>query len=52
MDPMGIPAVQRRIAEIDLKEARGQTLKMLSFGSSEEVADYLKSLEVAESASS
>jgi len=52
MDPMGIPAVQRRIAEIDLKEARAQTLKMLSYGSSEEVADYMKSMDSTESVSS
>jgi len=51
MDPMAIPAVQRRIAEIDLKDARAQTLKMLSFGSSEEVAEYIKSLDSAESTS-
>jgi len=51
LDPMGIPAVQRRIAEIDLKEARAQTLKMLSFGSSEEVSEYMKSIELSEASS-
>jgi phosphotransferase system, enzyme I, PtsP len=51
MDPMAIPSVQRRIADIDLKEARAQTLKMLSFGSSEEVADYMKSVELSEASS-
>jgi len=51
MDPMAIPAVQRCIGEIDLKEARHQTLKMLSFGSSEEVATYMKTLDPPESSS-
>ena len=48
LDPMGIPAVQRRIEQLDLKQARRQALQMLSFGRSEDVADYLKTLDAAE----
>ena len=51
MDPMGIPAVERGIAEIDSKEAREQARKMLSFGSSEEVAEYQKSIADGSAAS-
>lgn len=51
MDPMAIPNVQRAMARIDLKEARQQTLKMLSFGCSEEVAEYMKTIAGASSSS-
>jgi phosphotransferase system enzyme I (PtsP) len=47
MDPMAIPAVQSRIEQIDLTQAREQALKMLSFGRAEEVAEYLKTLDAA-----
>lgn len=44
MDPMAIPAVQRRIEGIDLDLARYQANKMLSFGHIEEVAEFLKTI--------
>ena len=47
LDPMAIPAVQRRIEQIDLDQARAQARKMLSFGRIEEVADYLKTIAPA-----
>lgn len=45
LDPHTIPGVQRCISEIDVNEAREQTLRMLSFGSSEEVSEYMKSIQ-------
>ncbi len=45
LDPMAIPAVQRRIEQIDLDQARVQARKMLSCGRLDEVAEYLKSSE-------
>lgn len=42
LDPMEIPAVQRRIEQIDLDLARFLANKMLSFGRTEEVVEYLK----------
>ncbi len=42
MDSMEIPAVQRRIEQIDLEVARVQAKKMLSFGRIEEVDGFLK----------
>ncbi|HPC19899.1 MAG: phosphoenolpyruvate--protein phosphotransferase [Kiritimatiellae bacterium] len=42
LDSMAIPAVQRRIAQIDMDQARFQARKMLSFGRIEDVAEYLK----------
>lgn len=47
MDPMAIPVVQRRIAQIDLGQARHQAQKMLAFGRVEEVAEYLKTIPAA-----
>ena len=47
MDPMALPAVQHRIEQIDLKQARQQALKMLSFGRAEEVAEFLKTIDAA-----
>ena len=44
LDPMVIPAVQRRIGEIDLSLARQQALKMLSFRCAEDVAEYLQTV--------
>jgi phosphotransferase system, enzyme I, PtsP len=43
LDPMEIPAVQRRIEEIDIDLARFLANKMLSFGRIEEVADFVRS---------
>ena len=45
MDSMAIPAVQRRIEQIDYGQARLQARRMLAFGRTDEVADYLKTLE-------
>lgn len=45
MDSMEIPAVQRRIEQIDMDLARYQAHKMLSFGQVAEVDRYLKSLD-------
>ncbi len=47
LDPMEIPAVQRRIAQIDIDLARYQMNKMLSFGRIEQVAGFLKSIDAA-----
>ena len=44
LDPMAIPAVQRRIEQIDFDQARAQARRMLSFGRLDEVADYLKTI--------
>ena len=44
MDSMAIPAVQRRIEQIDYGQARLQARRMLAFGRTDEVADYLKTL--------
>ena len=48
LDPMAIPAVQSRIEQIDLARARDQAQRMLSFGRTDEVAEYLKTLEAPE----
>ncbi len=45
LDPMDIPAVQRRIEQIDLDLARFIANKMLSFGRTSEVADYVASFK-------
>jgi phosphotransferase system enzyme I (PtsP) len=45
LDPMSIPAVQKRIAEIDFGQARLQARKMLSFGRTDEVTEYLKTFD-------
>ncbi len=42
LDPMEIPAVQRRIEQIDLGQAREQAQKMLKLGRIEEVDGFLK----------
>lgn len=49
LDPMAIPAVQSRIEQIDLAQAREQARQMLSFGRADEVADFLKTVEASES---
>ena len=45
MDSMEIPAVQRRIEQIDMDVARTQANQMLSFGQMGEVERYLKTLD-------
>ena len=45
MDSMEIPAVQRRIEQIDLARAREQAERMLAFGQTGEVDRYLKALD-------
>lgn len=45
MDSMEIPAVQRRIEQIDLDRARRQADKMLAFGQMGEVDQFLKTLD-------
>lgn len=45
MDSMEIPAVQRRIEQIDMDRARYQANQMLSFGQMAEVERYLKTLD-------
>ena len=43
LDPMEIPAVQKRIEQIDLDLAKFLANKMLSFGQTEEVANFVRS---------
>ena len=47
LDPMTIPAVQSRIEKINLSHARWQAQQMLSFGTIDEVAHFLKEVEAA-----
>ena len=49
LDPMTIPPVQSRIEKINLSHARWQAQQMLSFGTIDEVAHFLKEVEAAES---
>ena len=46
LDPMQIPPVQRRIADIDLKRARGFANKLLSMGRISEIADTIPSFDL------
>jgi len=41
LDPMQIPPVQRRIAEIDLDRARFFARKLLTLGRTGEIADFI-----------
>ena len=47
LDPTEIPAVQKRIEELDLDMARFMANKMLSFGEIEAVAEYLEKFNPA-----
>jgi len=45
LDPMQIPPVQRRIAEIDLDRARVFARKLLSLGRTGDIADFIETFD-------